>query len=134
MPPYSILSKCPKLSQLSVTPPSATVRTYLWMEEEAWSWPHVLVFQSLKRIAHSPLLNPANSRFLLALNACMAANFGTVSMNDIFSSIKNKFTIGSYVTPEEFLQYENVFMLLHNTMCNSKYFVLFTLDVKLQYA
>lgn len=62
-----------------------SVRTYLWMEEEAWSWPHVLVFQSLKRVAHSPLLNPANSRFLSAL---YASNIGIC----IFS-ITTKITI-----------------------------------------
>lgn len=44
------------------------------MEKEAWSWPHVLVFQSLKRIAHSPLLNPANSRFLSARVDCITIN------------------------------------------------------------
>lgn len=50
------------------------------MEEEAWSRPHVLVFESLKRIAHSPLLNPANSRFLSALNADTTANIDIISI------------------------------------------------------
>lgn len=72
----------PKVVPMSV---DDTIKTYLWMEEKAWSWPHVLVFQSLKRIAHSPLLNPANSRFLSALNAYTAANIGTL----IFSITEN---------------------------------------------
>lgn len=59
------------------------------MEEEAWSWPHVLVFQSLKRVAHSPLLNPANSRFLSAL---YASNIGICIL-----SIKTKITISNYM-------------------------------------
>ena len=79
------------MSRVVPVPTDATVRTYLWMEEEAGSWPHVLVFQSLKRIAHSPLLNPANSRFLLALNAYTATNNGTVifdiQKNDIIQCV-----------------------------------------------
>lgn len=61
------------------------------MEEEAWGRPHVLVFQSLKRIAHSPLLNPANSRFLSALNAYTAGNRDTLVANMKINDIRSVF-------------------------------------------
>lgn len=55
---------------------------YLRMEKESWTGTHALVFQCLKRVAHSPLLNPANSKFPLALNECQP------------SSVKDQLSLG----------------------------------------